>query len=160
MQTGDPRQLAFDAAEFRDAIHFAMRMGLPEEAPERVTFQWNAEETHATPDSRGRGYNIKSAPTSTVSTANIVASLSVPVAVEFFDSKSSSGETSMGDFDIGRLKITMLDSSYAQIENPTLGLPDSLIVDGNTYDIDYFAPPLGLFDVGVYSLYASARDES
>ena len=160
METGDARQAAFNAVEFRDAIHFAMSMGLPGTTSERVTFQWVSEETYDSADTKGSPYDWTDTPSATTSATDVPASLTVPVAFEFFDAKSSSGETSMGDFDIGTLRITILDTEYTQITDMNLGLPDLVLVDGNTYTIDYFSPPIALFTVTVYTAFCSARDES
>ena len=160
METGDPRQGAFNAAEFRSAIRFAMQMGTPETQSDRVSFQWADENTYTFSDTKGNPYDWTDSPTTTTSAVDVPISLTVAAAVEFFDAKSSSGETAMGDFDIGTLRITLLDVDYASIIDQNLGLPDTVIVDGNTYTVDYFGPPVGLFDVTVYTAFASARDES
>lgn len=160
MKTNDPRENSFSATKFRDGVNFAMQMGIPDTASERVTFFWNPQNTYTDQDTRSAPYDWTDSPTSTVSAPDVVASLTVPVAIEFFDSKSSSGDTPVGDFNIGRLKLTILDDAYAKIQDVNLGSPDGLRVDGDEYDIDYWAPPQGLFDVTVYALYASARDES
>lgn len=160
MDTGDTRQGPFDSTKFRDAIGFAMKMGLPGTASERVTFQWDPSNTYAAADQKGNPYDWTSSPTASVTAADLVASLALPAAVEYTDSKSSSGDTTIGDFDKGRIKITILDTQYALITDGDLGLPDSVLVDGNTYNVDYFIPPTALFDVTVYSLYCTARDES
>lgn len=160
METGDARQAAFSATAFRDAIHFAMQMGIPGTVSERVTFQWTPEETYASADTKGSPYDWTDTPTASTTATDIPASLTVPVAIEFFDAKSSSGETVMGDFDVGRLRVTVLDTEYTQITDMNLGLPDLVLVDGNTYTVDYFGPPVGLFDVTIYTVFCSSRDES
>jgi len=160
MQTGDSRQSGFNAERFRDGIRFAMRMGLPDTPTERVTFQWNPDEDFAIADVRQKPYDFSVSPTSSVTVDDAVTSLSLPVAVEFFDSKSSSGETPLGDMDIARVKITILDEEYDSLVDDNLGLPDKVTVDGNDYTVDYFAPPVGMFDVTVYTAYCSAVDES
>lgn len=160
MDTGDARQAPFDAAKFRDAIGFAMKMGLPGAASERVTFQWTPQNTYASADQKGSPYDWTTGPTSSVTASDMVASLTLPVAIEYVDSKASSGDTVIGDFDTGRLRVTIMDTEYAMLINANLGLPDSIIVDGNIYNIDYFIPPTALFSVTVYSCYCTARDES
>lgn len=160
MDTQDPRQSAFSAARFRDGIKFAMRMGIPTQVPERVTFKWPVNKTYASADVRGVPYDFSTSPASTTQTADVPISLTLPCAVEFAESRSTSGETSVGSFDTASLKLTLLDDEYTQLQHETLGLPTDLLVNGNDYKIDYYAPPLGLFDVSVYQIYASARDES
>lgn len=160
MKTGDSRENAFNAARFRDGVGFAMKMGIPDTLAERVTFFWDSVKTYTDADTKGEPYNWTDSPTATVSATSVPVSLTVPVAVEFFDSKSSSGDTVLGDFDIGRVRVTMLDTAYAQLDDANLDKPDGLTIDGNIYDIDYWGPPVGLFDVTIYSVFASARDES
>jgi len=160
MDTGDVRQGSFDAVAFRDAIGFAMKMGLPETQSERVTFQWTPQKAYASADQKGSPYSWTAVPTSTVTAPDTVTSLTLPVAVEYIDSKASSGDTVIGDFDTGRLRLTIMDTEYAMLIDPNLGLPDSVIVDGNTYNVDYFIPPTALFTVTVYGCYCTARDES
>ena len=163
METSDSRQSGFNASRFRDAIGFAMKMGIPDDLDERVTFQWNSIPSYDASDpvdARGVPYDWTTAPASTVTADDVPASLTVPVSIEFFDSKTASGETVVGDFDKSRIKVFMLDTSYDLLTDSALGLPDRLITDGNTYDIEYWAPPVSLFTVTTYTCYASARDES
>ena len=160
METGDSRQAGFSAPAFKSGVKFAMQMGLPGTEAERVSFTWDPVNTYASADSRSEPWDYADAPTTTVSAVNSPASLTLPVAFEFLDAKASSGDTSIGEFDSPRLKITVLDDEYALIQDMNLGLPDGLIVDGNEYVIEYWAPPVALFTVSVYQVFAVARDES
>jgi hypothetical protein len=159
METGDTRQNSFNPTTFRNAIEFAMSMGLPTDAAERVTFVWKDVNTYAQEDSRNAPYDFSVAPDTTVGAADIPASLSVPCAVEFRGSKTTSGSTNIGEFNAATIELTLLDTSYDQIIDATLGLPDIVMVDGSTYDIDYWSPPVALFVVDVYQVTATARDE-
>lgn len=160
METGDSRQNAFNAARFRDGIEFAMQMGIPNTAADRVTFRWASEPAFADADTKGNPYDFTDAPTSTVSAADQVASLTLPVTFEFSSTRSSSGDTAIGSFDVTRIKVTVLDTHFALITDANLGLPDQIVAGGNTYIIDYYAPPQGLFGVTIHDVYATARDES
>lgn len=160
MDTGNALQSGFNATEFRNAIEFAMQMGLPGTQSERVTFQWDEAKTFSDPDERGNPYDWTSTPSSTVSAADVPASLTVPCAVEFSARRSSSGDTIMANFDAAAITVTLLDTQYALLQDANLGLPNKMIVDGNTYDINFWGPPVGLFTVTVYQAYAQARDES
>lgn len=160
MDTGDARQSGFSAAVFRDAISFAMAMGLPQEESERVTFRWISQKTWERPDSRGSNYDFTDSPTATVSADDQVASLTLPCAVEFSARRTSSADTPMVDFDISAVTLTMLDVDYQQLLDANLGMPDLVVIDGNTYEMNFWAPPMGMFDVTVYQAYAQARDES
>jgi len=160
METGNPLQDGFDPTEFRTAIEFAMAMGLPGTQSERITFQWDDEKTFADADERGSPYTWTDSPTSTVSAVDIPSSLTVPCAVEFSARRSSSGDTIIGSFDASAITLTLLDTQYALIRDVNLQLPNKVIVDGNTYDISFWGPPVGLFTVTVYQAHAQARDES
>jgi hypothetical protein len=35
-----------------------------------------------------------------------------------------------------------------------------VLLGQNTYVVDFVAPPIGLFNVTIYQMYCSARDES
>jgi hypothetical protein len=160
METGDARQSGFDPAAFRDAIEFAMAMGLPGAVGERVTFVWKPVKTYTNEDTRNAPYDFTEAPATNVTATDVPASLTVPAAVEFRGSKTNSGDTVIGSFDAATAEITVLDTAYAQLIDDTLGLPDMVTIDGSIYDIDYWHPPVGLFAVSVYTCIASARDEA
>ncbi len=160
METGDSRQNAFSATRFKSGIRFAMAMGTPGDVAERVSFQWTSDNTYAVPDAKGDPYDWTDSPTVSVTAVDIPLSLSVRAAVEFFDAKSSSGSTGMGDFDVGTLKITILDDDWTLVQDVNLGRPDTVIVDGDIYTVDYISPPAGLFTVTIYTVFCSALDES
>lgn len=160
MDTGDSRQSSFNAATVRSGLKFAMQMGLPGTVSERVTFFWEPEKTFVDADTTGQPYDFADAAATTVSAADTPASLSVPVAVEFLSRGTDSDITRIGDFDTPRIKLTLLDDEYAELTDVNLGLPDGVTVDGSTYEIEYWAPPVGLFDLTVYEAYCLARDES
>lgn len=160
METNDSRQSGFNAAKFRSGIKFAMQMGLPGTVSERVTFFWDTDKDYASADTRADPYDWTVAPASSVSAADIPASLTLPVSVEFIDARTTSGDTTVGAFDSPRIKLTVLDDEFAILTDSNLGLPNGVTVDGSTYLIEYWAPPVGLFDVSVYTAYAAARDEA
>lgn len=147
----------FNAAEFRDAIHLAMRMGLPEETDQRITFRWSSERTYARADPAGHTYDFTQAPTATVT----VADLQVDCAWEFVARPAGSDETVLGQFDESRIVVTLLDEEYDEVLDHGDGtLPDQIVAGLNVYNVDFETPPVGLFDVTVHQLYATARDES
>lgn len=149
--TTDPRSSAFNAATFRDAIRFAMDMGLPEATADRATFKWTPVKTYPNPDGGGRPYNLTSTPTSTTTHADV----QIPVAWEFVARQAQETNTSMGEFDASRIVMTILDDDYSKVVGA-----DTVVLGGNTYTIDFVAPPMGLFSVTVFELYLSARDEA
>lgn len=146
----DPRAAGFNSAEVRDALKFAMKMGLPEAQDERLTFRWRKDQTFARKDPAGRPYQWSDAPTSD----NTPADVKVDGAVEFSDRSSADAGTPVTRFNTPRVVVTLLDVDYVQVETA-----DEIILDDATYIIDYVAPPVGLFDMTVYQIYASAVDE-
>jgi hypothetical protein len=138
----------FNAAEFRDAVRFAMNMGKPEASNERATFRWKEHKSYEVSDPRGKPYDWGQ-------TAEIVAShpdVEVPVAVEFFPGTNTG--TAAGVFQAAKAEITILDEEYALVEGA-----DFVILDGNTYVKNFVGPPVGLFGVTVYTIYVTAQDE-
>lgn len=143
----------FDAAAFRTAIQFAMTMGMPEDAGEQGIFRWNPVPV-APWDPTGADTN--NLPLDWAAEADSVTEhdpVTVPIAVEFTPAKGDG--TAMGRFDAGTVLITVLDADYADI----IGANEVEFADA-VYDIKFVAPPLGLFDVTIYQIYAQARDES
>lgn len=150
--TTDPRGSSFNADAFRSAIRFAMSMGLPEEESERITFRWRVERTYSNPDPTGRPFSFSEEP----ETVDEHDDVQVPAAVRF-SSRATGGiaGTGLGEIDTPRVEVTLLDVDYALVETA-----DIIVFDGSEYEINFVKPPDGLFDVTVYTLYATAVDEA
>jgi len=159
-ETNDPRQAGFNATNFRDAIKFAMKMGSPNIADNRATFRWDVERTFDIKDPSGNPYSWDKVPVSEVSYNDI----QVDVAVDFIARSTLSGLTPIGEFDTPRAVLTILDVDWALVLATNTSTPrpnpDRVLLGGNTYNLDYVAPDIGLFDVNVYQVYCSAIDES
>lgn len=141
----------FSAIEFRDAIHFAMNMGMPNTTSERATFYWKTSRDFDKKDSAGLPFGLKSQPLSTSETDPV----QVPVAVEFARTNTGGVDgKAAGQFDTSRATITLLDEDYAKVFGA-----DYMKIGGNRYEIDYVTS-VGIFDVTVYQIYAHAWDES
>lgn len=143
----------FDAANFRTKIRDTMTMGLPTSVSDRATFRWDTTKTYAIKDPKGKPYDYTEPP----ATVNPHADVQVPVAVE-----ASSGSvirtafTPAGEMnDRNRVIITILDVDYDLVSTANV-----VLLGGNTYHIDYWAPPMGLFDVSIFQCYLIAMDES
>ena len=147
----DTRAAGFNAAEFRDAIKFAMHMGLPETESERATFRWNVERTFTVSDAGGVPFEKGRTPCTEVEHADGL----VDVAVEFTNIRGTEATNAVGQFNTARAVITVLDEDYALIEGANM-----VLLGGNTYDIKFVRPPVGLFAVTVYQLDCEARDET
>lgn len=150
--TTDPRASSFNPAEFRDAIRFAMGMGLPEATSDRATFRWTPTKTYSNADKGGRPYNLTEAPASVTTHPDV----QIPVAWQFVPTRVGNEQsTAMGVFDNDRVILTILDEDYEQVRGA-----DLVIMGENTYVIDYVAPPSGLFSVTIYEVYITSRDEA
>lgn len=142
---------AFNPAQFRDVIRTTMIMGLPNATAEKPTFRWRPDRTFTTADPAGAPYDFTASPTTTDAPPDV----QIPVAVEFSARPAGSLETSIGEFDTSRVIITILDEDYELVRGA-----DEVLLGGNTYDIQFVGPPIGLFEVTVYQVFAIARDES
>lgn len=147
----DPRAAGFNADEFRDAIRFAMEMGLPENPTERATFKWTPQRTYSKTDAAGRPLDWTAEPL----TSNVHEDVQIPVAKEFQRYSSGEGMTSVGEFHTTSVVLTVMDEYFEQIEGA-----DKVELGGNSYTIEYVSPPDGLFGVTVYQIYLRAEDES
>lgn len=140
----------FNADKFREAIRATMTMGLPNSPSERATFRWTPVRTYDRESPSKNPYTWTATPTSSDTHEDV----QIPVAVEMH-SRVLPMDTAVGHFDPVKVVLTVLDTDYVLIQGA-----DIVLLGGNTYDVDFVAPPEGLFEVTVYSIWATARDES
>lgn len=144
-------QPGFSASEFKDAIHFAMNMGLPNADSEKATFYWNTTRTFDKKDSAGRPLALKAVPLTTVEKDPV----QIPVAVEYARTGIGGTDgTGAGSFDGSRATLTILDEDYESVRDA-----DYVSLGGDRYNID-FTTSVGLFDVTIYQMFIRAWDES
>lgn len=152
----------FDATGFREAITFAMNMGLPQDTSERATFHFKPDgltyidTSLATPaevqdprlDQNGNPLN----PAIRVERSR-PDPVQVPVAVEF--STAGLDERPVGSFKPTKVSVTVLDQHWPQVK-------DAIEVElgGDRYVISYTQPPVGLFEVTIYTMECFARSET
>lgn len=148
MAGSDPR---FNPDRFRDAIKFAMQMGKPEAAQERVIFRWTPQHSYSVADPAGRPYDWTSTATASVTHDDV----EIDCAVEFSARPAGTRDTPLGQFDTSRAVLTLLDVDRELVEGA-----DLVVIDGNIYEIGFWGPPMGLFEVTVYQAFCEARDES
>lgn len=142
----------FNASEFRDAIRNTMMMGLPDSTAERITFKWDTEREYEVTDNSGMPFRWDDDPTTVVEHDDV----QIPAAVKFVSRAASGGnQTPFGDIDNSRVEITVLDVDFELVRGA-----NKVTFDSNDYYIDFIKPPDGLFDVTIYTLYATAEDES
>lgn len=144
---GSGTSSGFDSAAFRTAIRSAMTMGLPSDTTQAVTFVFSEVAAYAHEDPNANPFDWTSSPTTDVVARNV----QVPAAVEW--GVGTIQGTAVGDFDTSKVTLTLLDVDYASVQGC-----DSVHINGVIYQIDSIGPPVGLFDVTVYSMYCTARN--
>jgi hypothetical protein len=152
--TTDARADAFDAAEFRDAIQFAMRMGSPNAVEDKVTFRWSEQKTYAVQDPDHKPYDWTEPPATDVTHPPVVLD---EVAVVLTEPRIGGvAGTPVGQFDQVRAKITILDADFERIDGKT-NPPDIVVIDGDEYEIRFISST-ALFDVDIFEIHATAMD--
>lgn len=147
----------FDASAFRDAIHFAMEMGRPDITNEYGEFRWKTERTFsAGADSSGSPLDWSASPT----TEQELDPVTVPVALEFVSKGGDTQDTRLGQFDVSRCIVTLMDEDYDALLVYDSVLPTQVVFDEAIYDIQFWAPPMALFDVNIYQAHCQAVDEA
>lgn len=146
MAGADP---GFNAAEFREAIHFAMRMGAAPETDEQVTFHFASTLTYNLP---GDGADVPFDPDATV-TRTTPTPVRVDCAIEYYDAENQ--PTNFGLLAPTRLTLTLLDEDYEQVKDAAY-----VVAHGDRYNYRRTEPPSGLFDVGLYTMHFTSESES
>jgi hypothetical protein len=148
---GDGISSGFSANDFRTAIKFAMTMGAPPDPTQQVTFLIPVEQEFTRQDPAGDPYDWTSTPTVTAQAQTV----QVPVAATFTAATTLQGEP-VGVFAADRVTLTVLDDDWAQVT--AVGDADEFTLGGVHYIIEPPGPvPVGLFDVTVYTITATAR---
>lgn len=140
---------AFDAATFRTNIKNTMRMGLPNNTSDQATFRWVDEKTYVIAGPHNNPYDWGETPLTTVHKADV----QVDVAVQLLNHTEE--YTSVGELDNQKIQVTLLDVDYALVSDA-----DLILLDGKTFEINFWTPSIGLFDVTVHQAFATAIDES
>lgn len=148
---------AFDAALFRNAIRQSMVMGMPTNTAEQLTWRWNRDKEYVPQDPTSNPYEWTQDPVVDLpgNPNEPDGDVIVDYAIEFSARPAGSQQTVMGQFDTSRAIVTLLDTDYGTIRSA-----DYCTIDGAVYDIDFSAPPLGMFEVTVYQVFLTARDEA
>jgi len=142
----------FDAALFREKIIATMTMGMPNTVSDQATFYWEREVTFSNTDVTGKPYFLDDTPATDSTRPEII----VPVAVEFVSNSglaSSTTQNDVGTFDTSNAIITVLDTYYGDVYDA-----DWVTLGGQIYDIKYWEPPVGLFEVDIHRVHVAARD--
>lgn len=146
----------FNAAEFRDAIHFAMHLGAPPDAGERATFHFPTQLQFVAPGGGGAaaidGDLVPFDPATTVVSVEL-PTVQVDCAIEYFDAENQ--PTNFGLMAPARIAVTLLDEDYVKVRGCVY-----VVVHGDRYDFRRTEPPTGLFDVGVYTMHFTSQSET
>lgn len=146
---------AADAAEFRDAIHVAMKLGTPNDPAAVPTFYWDDEKTYPSASADGQPWVFGAAPETDIKRGPVQA----PCAVELLDAAGNVIETPIGDFDADSARLTFLDVDWAKVVID--GKPfDYVTLGGNEYRWGKKLPNFGLGSADVIQVVVNARDES
>jgi hypothetical protein len=146
----------FNEAAFRDAIRQTMRMGMPPVEADRLVWRWSRQRTYAPQDTARMPYDWTQVP-ATDDPGNPDeedGELVVDYALEFAGRGGGEG-TAMGVFDNSRATVTLMDTEYELVKTA-----DFATIGPNVYEIEFVAPVIGLFAVGVYQVFLKAQDES
>lgn len=141
---------AFDADLFRRNIRATMLMGIPNTVTDRPTFRWLAENDYAKEDVAGQPYDWTSSPVD----ESVHEDVQVTVAVEFSRTTETAGSP-LGNFDMSRAVLTMLEDEYDQVFDA-----DLVLLSSNIYTIEFWEPTIALFSVDVHRCHVRARAES
>lgn len=139
----------FNAAEFRQAIVFAMTMGAAVDAGERVTFHFPSTLVYA---GSADGAQVPFDPDATV-VSSTPAPVQVSCAIEYFDAENQ--PTEFGLLAPTRLTITLLDDDYDEVADASY-----VVVHGDRYNYRRTEPPSGLFEVGIYTMHFTSQNET
>lgn len=147
----DPR---FPSAQFRSGILFAMNMAKPNAVEEQTTFYRDIKPTYnVRTDPSNRPYDWGTTPTVPPSRDEVI----VDSVVEYVARTAMSDVNAVGEFNVSRAEITVFAEGYEQIKDIRAS---HVKIGGADYRISSVSPPIALFDVEMYVIYAEALDES
>lgn len=137
----------FVAAEFREAIRFAMLMGSPNTTSLKATFRWHKAQTFDPQDPARRPYHWNETVVTDTTHPDVVLD---NVAVEYHPSRTNTG-TVVGSFVPLKADMTILDLDYALIDGA-----DMVLLGDSTWTVVAMTMQ-ALFDVDVYTLYCERQ---
>lgn len=145
---------SFNATIFEDAIRQTMRMGMPEDEAERLTWHWNDPSTATPASPAGNPYSWEQTDPETEPEPGVPAtSLIVDYALEV--GTSAPVNTLAGTFENPRSTVTLLEDDYQLVKES-----DYCTIGTSTYRILYHQPTIGLFGVSVHQFVIQAQDEA
>lgn len=143
----------FNSVGFISAIKETMKMGIPEDENERLTFHWKSTETFPPLSPAGNSYSWDQEDPGEPTPGVPEDSVQVDYALEIGGPNSTN--TLLGTIEENTAVVTMLDEDYELIKTA-----DYCTIGTSEYQILFQYPVIGLFDVGVHQLLIKARDEA
>jgi len=137
----------FDPQEFRNAVHFAMRMGSPNTVQEKATFRWMKAQTFNPQDPSRHPYAWTEAVVTDTTPPDVVLD---EVAVLYHPARTTAG-TDTGTFVPIKAEMTMLDVDYAKIAGA-----DAVLLGGSIWNVVAITQQ-ALFSVDVFNLYCERQ---
>jgi hypothetical protein len=141
---------------FRTAIENVMTLALPNNVQDQPTFRWVVEPTYNQPDPAGQPYYWGATPI----TDTAIPDLQVTCAVDLSGSPTSSVGTDAGEFTEITARITLLDTDYQTLLAHAGRPPDIVLLGRSTYEVDYIPMNIALFDVDVWEIMCTSRDQA
>ncbi len=153
MATSSSFSGSFNSSVFIDAIKNTMKMGIPEDSDEALTFHWKATDSFPPASPAGNSYSWDQESPSEPTPGEPEDSLQVDYAIEMGGPNSTN--TLIGTVEENTAVVTLLDEDYELIKTA-----DYCTIGTSEYIILFQYPVIGLFDVGVHQLLIKARDEA
>lgn len=139
----------FDAEDFRRNIRAAMTVGLPPVAADQPTFIFAGDVVNTAPaDDEDVPYDASARPTVTTP-----ASVKVPCAVEYADAAGK--VENFGVIVPSKVVLTLLDEDYQLIKGFLY-----VVIGGDRFWYSKTETPLGLDSVGIWTVHATAEDDT
>jgi hypothetical protein len=160
MATSSAFAAQFPEAQFRQSIRDAMKMGMPEDDAEKLTWFWKRAQTFNPDDLAGRPLDWTAAPI-TDDPGNPVDDaeddgMIVDYALEAnnLSSQVDQSITALGNFNFQKIKVTLFDVDFEKIRTADYARIGTIV-----YTIRLEAPPYALFGVTMHDVHLEALDE-
>lgn len=141
----------FDAAAFRDGIHFVMAMGAPPDVEAQATFFFPSVLVYQSGEGLDVPNDIPFDPSIPI-TRTIVPSVKVACAVEYQDAEGI--VTDFGLNTPSKAVVTLLDEDYVRVKGCSY-----VLLNGEKFIYRHTEFPSGLFDVGLYTMHFVSEDQ-
>lgn len=145
----------FERDQFEFDIRSVMTMGMPNVVEDRPTFHFAETRVFASHDIEGSPFDWETQRVDALPGEEPREPTSVLCAVESIGQGEASEGTDIGEFDMNRARLYILDDEWALIDDFT-----SVWLSGSEYIRVKQLPILALFDVDVHVVEIRARDES